>query len=535
MLDCTKIDSLMMDWLYEELDESTTATFDQHVAGCAHCEGELASLQRTRSALKGLPEVEPPLALSNILLHEAAKSAPVSTAKGPLDERDGLFTRFVAWFGPVLRHPGLAAAACLVLVAGVAGSLYMQGKGGYAGPTAETRAPAPTDVSAGTAPDMATDKMADTSQPPGNTENADPDKPKLDNTGLTDETAKNEKDSEEDDKTVETERPDDDMDRVARLGDDSKELKKARDQLASLKQRTGRGNSGSKGNKDIKADGKLGLKSQDGFLKNRNRGPGQGRRVALAREKKPATKGWGKSKSPRTERARRRNAPMSKTVVTNAVTGADKLVHRGGVKQDPSSGGGSTADIRDSKRKRLLESPKTRASRTPAAPPKPVVGGVTGKFRYTTPAKKPPTTTSVTKPSPRKVTKKSGYAQQRVTSTQSQQPAYRAYKVSPRVQIWTQKQHTRLNSAVGSKKCLQAARIANDILDRNPNYYYKRVGPTKQVKVCRWYVNKEWNRRAKSRSRRAKARRPKRSKSKVGGVPSKAKAAPAKDEAVSVE
>ena len=98
MLDCTKIDALMMDWLYKELDESTTATFNTHVAECAHCEGELAALQRTRAAVKDWPQVEPPLAVSNILLHEAAKRAPAAsnpsvTASGYLALRLELFLR----------------------------------------------------------------------------------------------------------------------------------------------------------------------------------------------------------------------------------------------------------------------------------------------------------------------------------------------------------------------------------------------------------------------------------------------------------
>ncbi len=504
MLDCKKIDSLMIDWLYKELDESTAASFDEHVAGCAHCEGELASLQRTRVAVSELPAVEPPLAVSNILLHEAAKRAPAAPKK--LDERDGLFARLAAWLGPVLRHPGLAAAACLVLVAGVAGSLYMQDKGGFASPKAKTEAaPVETDRYAARGPSE--DPLPSAADQPDVADNADVLAGK--------KLAKDRKPAD-----TKTASPDTAQDE-GRMGrpmtdEESKEISR---KLAELKtEKTGKANRGKgwgKSSGSTLAVNKKKTKLRD--VSPRNEG------VKLDGNLQSRLGDASKNRYRRS-----RNAPVTttpKSVVTNAVTGADKLVAKRAQKKSPArvtAKGEATGDDD-------ADTTTRSAERSPPPPPR-KPGGSTKGFRYNqgvaggsgAVARRP----MVAKPKP--ATKTPTPRGRRHVSQDARRPSYRVYKVSPRVQIWSEQQHQRLNSAVGRKRCIAAARIANDILDRNPNYYYKRVGPTKQVKSCRWYVNKEWSRRAKSRSRRAKARKPKRSK-KAGGVPSKAKAAPRKD------
>ena len=73
--------------------------------------------------------------------------------------------------------------------------------------------------------------------------------------------------------------------------------------------------------------------------------------------------------------------------------------------------------------------------------------------------------------------------------------------------------------AAGKKDCREAARIANDILDRNPDYYYKKVAGSKSVQPCSWYVRDE-------RTRRVTARK---AKSSNTGAAAKAKAAPRKE------
>ena len=63
MLQCRDIDELMVDFLYRELDASRGDAFRTHVATCPRCGAELASLERTRQAMRALPEAEPPQAV----------------------------------------------------------------------------------------------------------------------------------------------------------------------------------------------------------------------------------------------------------------------------------------------------------------------------------------------------------------------------------------------------------------------------------------------------------------------------------------
>lgn len=112
MMQCRDIDELMVEYLYQELDPARAAEFETHVQTCARCGAELGSLQRTRQALRALPEAEPPPALSARLLHEAGRRAPNREGSG-----------FFAWLGrlfqPIVAHPAWAAAASVVLLLAV--------------------------------------------------------------------------------------------------------------------------------------------------------------------------------------------------------------------------------------------------------------------------------------------------------------------------------------------------------------------------------------------------------------------------------
>lgn len=131
MLECRDIDGLMMDSLYQELARDQKGDFDAHLDGCARCQGELAMFQRTREAVAAMPEVEPPSSISAILLHEAAKASPApARAAAPLDDDDepaGILGWFSRLLNPIVLHPAATAMATLVLVAGVAGSIYIRG------------------------------------------------------------------------------------------------------------------------------------------------------------------------------------------------------------------------------------------------------------------------------------------------------------------------------------------------------------------------------------------------------------------------
>jgi hypothetical protein len=93
---------------------------------------------------------------------------------------------------------------------------------------------------------------------------------------------------------------------------------------------------------------------------------------------------------------------------------------------------------------------------------------------------------------------------------------------------------SRLARAAKSKRCQEAAAIANDIYDRNPDHYKKRVAGSKNVERCGRQVADERKRRAVAR----KAPAADTSKNVGGGgkataAPQKARAAPRPTESAS--
>lgn len=99
---------------------------------------ELSGMQGLRSLFKDLPDEEPSDAVTNKLMALAAQHAPK-----PVEESKGFFAWFSDLFTPLVTHPGLAAAATLVLVVGVAGTLYVKGEAKMAKPEVASRAEAP--------------------------------------------------------------------------------------------------------------------------------------------------------------------------------------------------------------------------------------------------------------------------------------------------------------------------------------------------------------------------------------------------------
>src|SRR5271165_5815283 len=69
-MDCEKFESAMMDELYGELDELTSAAVKRHVAGCARCAALLGGLRATRRVAT-VPMVEVPEGLEDRILAAA--------------------------------------------------------------------------------------------------------------------------------------------------------------------------------------------------------------------------------------------------------------------------------------------------------------------------------------------------------------------------------------------------------------------------------------------------------------------------------
>ena len=125
MQDRQDIDALLMGALYGELSPAETARLDEHLS--AHPQDRLAleGLTRAREAIRDSHvltfQLDPPAAVSALLLQEAARRAPA-----PRTEKKSALARFFAGFVAVTRHPAMAAAAVVVLVLGVASTVYLQ-------------------------------------------------------------------------------------------------------------------------------------------------------------------------------------------------------------------------------------------------------------------------------------------------------------------------------------------------------------------------------------------------------------------------
>lgn len=109
-MDCEKFDRIVLDLLYDELDELTHAAAKRHMEHCARCRGIGASLRATRE-VGVLPLLEPPDGLELRIL-EAEQRA---TQLLPVGKRLGRGLSLLAGYA---MRPQLAMAALLMLAIG---------------------------------------------------------------------------------------------------------------------------------------------------------------------------------------------------------------------------------------------------------------------------------------------------------------------------------------------------------------------------------------------------------------------------------
>jgi hypothetical protein len=140
MLDRQDIDALLIGALYGELTPADEARLQTHLESHPTDKNALADLTSARNAVREsrflTVQLEPPQAVSALLLQEASRRAPAKVASKD-DAKEGWFQRFVASFA---RHPAWAAAAMMVLVVGVAGTMYLRGGDKFADQTTSSRA-----------------------------------------------------------------------------------------------------------------------------------------------------------------------------------------------------------------------------------------------------------------------------------------------------------------------------------------------------------------------------------------------------------
>ena len=125
-MDRQDIDALLIGALYGELTPADEARLAAHLDSHPTDRGALDDLKTARAAVRESRifelQLDPPQAVSALLLQEAHRRAPKRAAV-EAEAKESWFYRFTRVF---LAHPAMAAAAMLVLVVGVAGTLYLK-------------------------------------------------------------------------------------------------------------------------------------------------------------------------------------------------------------------------------------------------------------------------------------------------------------------------------------------------------------------------------------------------------------------------
>lgn len=111
-MDCEKCEELMLDELYGELDDVTSALVRRHVAGCSRCNALLADLRGTREAVSAaLVQEEAPPSLEERIFaaeKEARKVVPIRSRT----------STFISIAGRWAMRPQTAMAALFLLMIG---------------------------------------------------------------------------------------------------------------------------------------------------------------------------------------------------------------------------------------------------------------------------------------------------------------------------------------------------------------------------------------------------------------------------------
>jgi hypothetical protein len=125
MVDRLDIDALLVGALYGELTPADEARLTAHLESHPGDRNALDDLKVARQAVRDSRifelQLDPPQAVSALLLQEAARRAP-KRARSHADN-EGWFARLARSF---MAHPAMAAATMLVLVLGVASTLYLK-------------------------------------------------------------------------------------------------------------------------------------------------------------------------------------------------------------------------------------------------------------------------------------------------------------------------------------------------------------------------------------------------------------------------
>ena len=125
-MDCEKFDLILIDALYDELDELTLAAAKRHAEGCQRCQAAWSGLRATLK-VGVLPAVEPPASLEPNILQVAREAH----GNVPWPKRVG---RAISWAGSYAMRPQTAMAAILVLMLG-SSVIFVRRKPDRSGPS----------------------------------------------------------------------------------------------------------------------------------------------------------------------------------------------------------------------------------------------------------------------------------------------------------------------------------------------------------------------------------------------------------------
>lgn len=120
-MDAKQLSEHLVDYLYGELTAEQAAAFERSLQDHPEVQRELEAMQQTRSVLGDMEQFDPPPALTDRLMAEAA-------ARAPRAPQPSLLERIHAGLKLLVVHPAVSAAVTVVVVVGLSLYVYRLGK-----------------------------------------------------------------------------------------------------------------------------------------------------------------------------------------------------------------------------------------------------------------------------------------------------------------------------------------------------------------------------------------------------------------------
>ncbi len=461
MGDRTDIDALLISALYGELTPADEARLAAHLESHPADRTALADLTHTRATVResGIlaAQLEPPQSVSALLLQEAARRAPSKP-----QETAGWFQRLARSF---MAHPAMAAAAMLLLVVSVAGTIYVRHGADAFAPTAFERAEVTASSASAPAHDVDTTGKADESKSADVRAAAGSSAYRV---GLDEAPGKQVPMTGDDEK------------RAADRGGlavslDGKEAPRAENQASS--ETLGKISGVAKPARPSTKTAGIELRKPEpqpkdfddnekdsGAVVRNRRQAGREANLELAPDPAPPSGGAATPAAAKAPQAQPAPAPALKPPAANTPPGA--------------SATGAKSKAKTLSRGDLAQEQAADAPPPPASPP---------------PASATPApSTGNAAPSVTRFADKLTHAENRLSDD--------TVSDSKTVLGWARKQHDQVIALVKSSNCRAAATAAIEIYSRAPDYYAANVATDRSVKPCLPYLNSERQREDRSRA-----------------------------------